>query len=1090
MRKLKSVIFIILVLLIGCSSQNSKSDAFGNFEADETIISAQNSGEILELNIEEEKWVHAAKTSISIGKAYVDIGQNEIANEYFERAIEYDLRNHNWDGVALTKRKIGDIALEQGNLDKAINDYLDAKNYNAKSENNIGIAISYAKVGDIHNKRENYHKAIEYYEKSLEHDLIDESYENAAHIKMKIGNIYAKLNILEEAQKSFEEAKGLALNSNEWIAVAYANRRIGDLYNNQEEYDKAIEYYLLNEEIDNKYENWSEIAYVYNLVGDIYVKQGKLEDALKYYTLAIKNDKKIEKSIDISLLYAKIAKIYQDWGLIDDVLKSFDKAFQWAKKSQEPKIQGIVRLKKANFYRDERKWQKAIELYEEIVKDKLEQEKIRDANYFEIQSLKCQARFQEGLGDNKKVAEIYFKISDKYRSINNVWYSTFYSQIAQLFQSDVLSQEVKHQDALDLLLQLKNQLNSFLEDRTKKQIGYLINLIKFRVKQVDLYINREKAYIAEEKTELNEAIQYFQKCSDIAKDVISPKFDKDYQLYQCISVYYQALANQIQFQIFLRQDKRNIDSLIDYLEKYVIKRYKEAYDGFSQLNQEIRVRNINYEMLLLYGKIHEMKGEIADAHLKYKDALKLYKEIEKDKEKIHQFNESLNSYFKHTRRDFPTEKFFLRMPSLGNTHVIYCNLPDIDLKERFFHISFENLPPNFITLTKNTFRDEEYFDYFEEELYILDFPEGQQNKRFITDRDTLTWNFKMKLPASDRPIKKIYQLDLLDKNQITIKTHELEVEFKEEIIEIDEKTLAELELLNIEQIKTYLETGGYKEAQTKLDEALAKSQNFDEKIILKMLFDSISAYLRFLNFEYNSTMKGYIEIINRLENNIILISDDQIQNHLKEILEQYLSNLRKHLGIIMTNTRRNPKLKNIDNSVNDIYRTKIKDAYIKEDYTYMLQLSIAYLERLMDKRLFKKHNINYDKIDWSQLDSGIIEKYKEVMRKELRMDKEAVIYLKDQLEFESARCLLMVIDDEFHEFCQNHSKTIQSVRQTRNDSYLEHGTGAVDKNSAEMCLNLINEIQSIVNIPEEEPNLMQMQLKLFNSFLSLFDMEA
>ncbi|HMA61244.1 MAG TPA: HlyD family efflux transporter periplasmic adaptor subunit [bacterium] len=53
MSKLKSVIFIFLLLLIGCSNQDGKSDAFGNFEADETIISAQSSGEILAFNIEE-----------------------------------------------------------------------------------------------------------------------------------------------------------------------------------------------------------------------------------------------------------------------------------------------------------------------------------------------------------------------------------------------------------------------------------------------------------------------------------------------------------------------------------------------------------------------------------------------------------------------------------------------------------------------------------------------------------------------------------------------------------------------------------------------------------------------------------------------------------------------------------------------------------------------------------------------------------------------------------------------------------------------------------------------------------------------------
>lgn len=82
MRKLKSVIFIVLVLLIGCSSQNGKSDAFGNFEADETIISAQNSGEILELNIEEGEKIEKGEQV-----AVIDTTQLALQKEQLKQQI-------------------------------------------------------------------------------------------------------------------------------------------------------------------------------------------------------------------------------------------------------------------------------------------------------------------------------------------------------------------------------------------------------------------------------------------------------------------------------------------------------------------------------------------------------------------------------------------------------------------------------------------------------------------------------------------------------------------------------------------------------------------------------------------------------------------------------------------------------------------------------------------------------------------------------------------------------------------------------------------------------------------------------------------
>ncbi len=52
---MKKMIFgvILLLFLISCSSGNKKSDAYGNFEAVETMISAEAGGKLLKFNIEE-----------------------------------------------------------------------------------------------------------------------------------------------------------------------------------------------------------------------------------------------------------------------------------------------------------------------------------------------------------------------------------------------------------------------------------------------------------------------------------------------------------------------------------------------------------------------------------------------------------------------------------------------------------------------------------------------------------------------------------------------------------------------------------------------------------------------------------------------------------------------------------------------------------------------------------------------------------------------------------------------------------------------------------------------------------------------------
>lgn len=53
--------FTALLLLFSCTSTTKKADAYGNFEADEHIVSAEATGKILELHIEEGQTVQAGQ---------------------------------------------------------------------------------------------------------------------------------------------------------------------------------------------------------------------------------------------------------------------------------------------------------------------------------------------------------------------------------------------------------------------------------------------------------------------------------------------------------------------------------------------------------------------------------------------------------------------------------------------------------------------------------------------------------------------------------------------------------------------------------------------------------------------------------------------------------------------------------------------------------------------------------------------------------------------------------------------------------------------------------------------------------------------
>ncbi len=70
MKNILIIAVVSLFILSGCSNDKQKSDAYGNFEAVETIVSSESSGKINELNVEEGQIIDAEKV---VG--YIDTNQ-------------------------------------------------------------------------------------------------------------------------------------------------------------------------------------------------------------------------------------------------------------------------------------------------------------------------------------------------------------------------------------------------------------------------------------------------------------------------------------------------------------------------------------------------------------------------------------------------------------------------------------------------------------------------------------------------------------------------------------------------------------------------------------------------------------------------------------------------------------------------------------------------------------------------------------------------------------------------------------------------------------------------------------------------------
>jgi len=129
--KTTALLVISILLLAGCKSKKQEADAFGNFEATEVIVSAETSGRVLKMNIDEgstiekgsviaiidtviltlqkaeiDAAIKSIRTKLALTSAQNDILQQQIANLNTDlRRVENMLKDD-----AATKKQFDDLS--------------------------------------------------------------------------------------------------------------------------------------------------------------------------------------------------------------------------------------------------------------------------------------------------------------------------------------------------------------------------------------------------------------------------------------------------------------------------------------------------------------------------------------------------------------------------------------------------------------------------------------------------------------------------------------------------------------------------------------------------------------------------------------------------------------------------------------------------------------------------------------------------------------------------------------------------------------------------------------------------------------------
>jgi len=127
--KIKYFFLIIVIVLASCSGKNHKSDAYGNFEADDVIISSEANGKLLFFDIDEGEKVEADKlvgiidtTDLVLRKKQLYAQKKAISSRLENIQSQIDVQEQQKKNLLVDKKRIENLLKDGAATQKQLDD--------------------------------------------------------------------------------------------------------------------------------------------------------------------------------------------------------------------------------------------------------------------------------------------------------------------------------------------------------------------------------------------------------------------------------------------------------------------------------------------------------------------------------------------------------------------------------------------------------------------------------------------------------------------------------------------------------------------------------------------------------------------------------------------------------------------------------------------------------------------------------------------------------------------------------------------------------------------------------------------------------
>ena len=160
--KTKLFIWILPALIISCDGNENRSDAYGNFEAKEIIVSAESQGKLLEFNIEEGDKLDQGEfigfidtASLSIQKEQLQVQKQAVASKLVNVKAQIAVQDEQKANLEVERNRIESLFKEEAATQRQLDEVQGKYDVLVKQ-----IAVTKTQIASVAKEMEVYDKQI------------------------------------------------------------------------------------------------------------------------------------------------------------------------------------------------------------------------------------------------------------------------------------------------------------------------------------------------------------------------------------------------------------------------------------------------------------------------------------------------------------------------------------------------------------------------------------------------------------------------------------------------------------------------------------------------------------------------------------------------------------------------------------------------------------------------------------------------------------------------------------------------------------------------------------------------------------------